>query len=190
MNQPPVKLSLRYRIGTWLRTKYGQRETNATNSTLTSSPDENLSTSKGEEPHQNGENATAIAADSIASSLPLREPPVDSFRGEGGTSLGDNDKLSIPARIWRSLNIILFSSYINLLLVFVPAGIALGALHRSQGPSSPISPTVIFAINAVAIIPLAYLLGFATESVARKMGDKVGALLNVTFGNAVELIIL
>ncbi|KAI4271845.1 MAG: hypothetical protein LQ337_005713 [Flavoplaca oasis] len=44
-------------------------------------------------------------------------------------------------------------------------------------------------MNAVAIIPLAGLLSYATESVAREMGDTVGALMNVTFGNAVELII-
>ncbi len=48
---------------------------------------------------------------------------------------------------------------------------------------------VIFAMNAIAIIPLAGLLSHATESVASRLGDTVGALLNVTFGNAVELII-
>jgi len=47
---------------------------------------------------------------------------------------------------------------------------------------------VIFATNAVAIVPLAALLSHATESVASRLGDTVGAL-NVTFGNAVELII-
>ncbi|KAL4733155.1 Sodium/calcium exchanger protein-domain-containing protein [Aspergillus similis] len=44
-------------------------------------------------------------------------------------------------------------------------------------------------MNAVAIIPLAGLLSHATECVASRMGDAIGALLNVTFGNAVELII-
>lgn len=48
---------------------------------------------------------------------------------------------------------------------------------------------VVFAINAIAIVPLAGLLSHATESVASRMGDTVGALINVTFGNAVELII-
>lgn len=45
-------------------------------------------------------------------------------------------------------------------------------------------------MNAIAIIPLAGLLTYATESVAHKLGDTLGALLNVSFGNAVELIIL
>lgn len=73
-------------------------------------------------------------------------------------------------------------SWINVLLVFVPVGIVAEAVH--------LSPAVIFAMNAVAIIPLAGLLSHATESVASRLGDTVGALLNVTFGNAVELIIL
>jgi Ca2+:H+ antiporter len=44
-------------------------------------------------------------------------------------------------------------------------------------------------MNAVAIIPLAGILSHATECVASRLGDTIGALLNVTFGNAVELII-
>jgi Ca2+:H+ antiporter len=76
----------------------------------------------------------------------------------------------------------IFHSYVNILLIFVPAGIAV----RAAG----VNPTVVFALNAVAIIPLAGLLSHATESVASRLGDTVGALINVTFGNAVELIIL
>jgi Ca2+:H+ antiporter len=73
-------------------------------------------------------------------------------------------------------------SWVNILLVFVPVGIA---LHFAS-----INPNIVFAVNAIAIIPLAGLLTYATESVAHKLGDTLGALLNVSFGNAVELIIL
>jgi hypothetical protein len=83
------------------------------------------------------------------------------------------------ATCWR----ILTYSYLNLLLVFVPIGIAVEVVPG-------MSPGVKFAMNALAIVPLAGLLSYATESVAHKMGDSIGALLNVTFGNAVELIIL
>jgi Ca2+:H+ antiporter len=76
---------------------------------------------------------------------------------------------------------ILFSSPINVLLVFVPVGIAVHFV--------PVSAGVVFAMNAIAIVPLAGLLSHATESVASRLGDTVGALMNVTFGNAVELII-
>ncbi|KAK3072695.1 hypothetical protein LTR53_006353 [Teratosphaeriaceae sp. CCFEE 6253] len=75
----------------------------------------------------------------------------------------------------------LFRSWINVLLVFVPIGIIVDALG--------LNVTIIFAMNAVAIVPLAGLLSFATECVAARMGDTLGALLNVSFGNAVELII-
>lgn len=74
-------------------------------------------------------------------------------------------------------------SWLNVLLVFVPIGIIVanvGGVHAG----------VVFAMNCIAVIPLAGLLAYATESVACNMGDSLGALLNVTFGNAVELIIL
>ncbi|KAI7908073.1 calcium/proton exchanger [Cokeromyces recurvatus] len=51
------------------------------------------------------------------------------------------------------------------------------------------SPTVVFTLNFIAIIPLARLLGFATEEIALRSGSTIGALLNATFGNAVELIL-
>lgn len=63
----------------------------------------------------------------------------------------------------------------------MPVGIAVHA--------AGLSPEIIFAMNAVAIIPLAGLLAQATEAVAARLGDTLGALLNVSFGNAVELIL-
>jgi len=109
---------------------------------------------------------------------------------EKASAIGSEGKRSVFFRIYTTAKGVAFSSWINWLLLFVPAGIAVGALHRGMGDSSPVSPTVIFAINAVAIVPLASMLGYATECVASNMGDTIGALLNVTFGNAVELIIL
>ncbi|GAB5591078.1 hypothetical protein Unana1_05978 [Umbelopsis nana] len=49
--------------------------------------------------------------------------------------------------------------------------------------------TVVFSLNFLAIIPLAKLLGLATEELSIRTGSAVGALLNSTFGNAVELIL-
>jgi Ca2+:H+ antiporter len=72
-------------------------------------------------------------------------------------------------------------SWINVLLVFVPIGIATHLVG--------LSPEIVFSMNAVAIIPLAGLLAHATEAVAARLGDTLGALLNVSFGNAVELIL-
>jgi Ca2+:H+ antiporter len=47
----------------------------------------------------------------------------------------------------------------------------------------------IFFASCVAIIPLAGLLGKATEHIAERAGEGIGGLLNATFGNAAELII-
>ena len=69
-----------------------------------------------------------------------------------------------------------------------PDGEPYGSLGRLV--ASEAGRRLVFAMNAIAIIPLAGLLSHATESVAHKLGDTLGALLNVSFGNAVELIIL
>jgi len=76
----------------------------------------------------------------------------------------------------------LISNYVNVLLVFVPAGIVIGALG--------VDPTVVFVINFLAIVPLAALLSFATEELSAKLGQTLGGLMNASFGNAVELIVI
>jgi Ca2+:H+ antiporter len=77
----------------------------------------------------------------------------------------------------------LASNYVNVnvLLVFVPLGIA--SYNFEWGP------TAIFTLNFLAIIPLASLLSFATEELAVTMGQTLGGLINATLGNAVELIV-
>lgn len=71
--------------------------------------------------------------------------------------------------------------YLYLLLIFIPISIAAELLHWG--------PTVIFVTSCLAIVPLAKLMGYATEEIALKAGQGIGGLLNATFGNAVELII-
>jgi Ca2+:H+ antiporter len=51
------------------------------------------------------------------------------------------------------------------------------------------SPVAVFACAGLAIVPLAGLMGEATEQLAARLGAGVGGLLNATFGNAAELII-
>lgn len=71
--------------------------------------------------------------------------------------------------------------YVNFLLVIVPLGIIAGECGWS--------PTAVFVLNFLAIIPLAAVLSFATEEIAMRLGETMGGLLNATFGNAVELIV-
>lgn len=73
------------------------------------------------------------------------------------------------------------SNHIYKLLIFIPFGIIFGAIG--------VNPTVVFVLNMLAIIPLAMLLSFATEELSENAGQTIGALLNATFGNAVEMIV-
>lgn len=50
-------------------------------------------------------------------------------------------------------------------------------------------PVLTVALSALALIPLAALIGEATEDLAERTGPVVGGLLNATLGNAAELII-
>ena len=50
-------------------------------------------------------------------------------------------------------------------------------------------PVPIFVASCLAILPLAGLMGEATEQIAHRVGPGLGGLMNATFGNAAELII-
>jgi len=72
---------------------------------------------------------------------------------------------------------------LNWLLLFVPIALV---LRFWPGLSNP---TALFICSAIAIIPAAGWIGRATEALAARVGQGLGALLNATFGNAAELII-
>jgi Ca2+:H+ antiporter len=67
------------------------------------------------------------------------------------------------------------------LALFIPAAVVLDLAHASD--------TLVFFTAAIALIPAAALMGRATEEAASRAGPGIGGLLNVTFGNAPELII-
>jgi len=69
----------------------------------------------------------------------------------------------------------------SMLFIFTPAGYISHYLEWE--------PQYVFALNFVAIIPLAWLIGKATEDVAAKTGETLGGLLNATFGNVVEMLL-
>nr|WP_183342470.1 calcium/proton exchanger [Conexibacter arvalis] len=68
-----------------------------------------------------------------------------------------------------------------LLVPFIPLAIVLDL--------AGVSAVAIFFASALGVIPTAALMGRATEELAARSGPGVGGLLNVTFGNAPELII-
>jgi len=67
------------------------------------------------------------------------------------------------------------------LLLALPLAIAGSLLHWT--------PLANFALAALGLVPLAALIGDATEALAADAGPRVGGLLNATLGNAAELII-
>ena len=68
-----------------------------------------------------------------------------------------------------------------LLLIAAPLAIVADLLHWPA--------PVVFGLSALGVVPLAGLIGTATEELAARIGPKYGGLLNATFGNAAELII-
>lgn len=68
-----------------------------------------------------------------------------------------------------------------LMLVAIPAAIVAELSHAD--------PVIVFAASAIGVVPLAGLIGTATEALAEKTGPRLGGLLNATLGNAAELII-
>ncbi|KAI9316187.1 calcium/proton exchanger [Dichotomocladium elegans] len=85
-----------------------------------------------------------------------------------------------PPTFKSGLVAIVKSSWLNPMVIMIPFGIASHFVW---------SPTVTFVLNFIAIVPLAKLLGWATEDIALRTGEVIGGLLNASFGNAVELII-
>jgi Ca2+:H+ antiporter len=70
---------------------------------------------------------------------------------------------------------------VHYLSVFVPAALALKLAH--------VTPTLVFFASALAIVPGAALMSDATEELSARSGPGIAGLLNVTLGNAPELII-
>ena len=70
---------------------------------------------------------------------------------------------------------------VYVLAVFIPAAVVLEVVHASA--------PLVFAAAALGVVPTAALMGEATEHLAARTGPGIGGFLNVTFGNAPELII-
>jgi Ca2+:H+ antiporter len=72
-------------------------------------------------------------------------------------------------------------SKLNFLLLAIPVCCYFAYVSKDE--------TSAFFTSMVAIMPLAFLMGHATEEIALRTSDSIGGLLNATFGNAAEIII-
>ncbi|GAA5923819.1 hypothetical protein JCM1841_005403 [Sporobolomyces salmonicolor] len=107
---------------------------------------------------------------------------IDTTSPTSPISRGSQDDIAGPTpTLVESFKALFLGGWINVLLIAVPLSFASHFLGWGS--------TADFIISFIAIIPLAALLGDATEQCALKVGQTVGGLLNATFGNAVELIV-
>jgi len=102
----------------------------------------------------------------------------DRLRGKQDSLLVCTD--GPKAYVWKSVNALFFSNYLNLLMLCTPFAV-LARQHGSDG--------VIFAFSLLAIAPFAERLSFVTEQLALHTNETLGGLLNATFGNVTELIV-
>jgi len=105
---------------------------------------------------------------------------MDSTQRGQSNSNTPSDEASAPAGIVAALRGLPKQPFYWLLLA-VPAAIGCELFHAG--------PLWIFLVSGLAVIPLAGLMGRATENLAETLGAGIGGLLNATFGNAAELII-
>lgn len=75
---------------------------------------------------------------------------------------------------WTQFKHVVFGSWVNILLLAVPAGFAVNYAH--------LNGIVVFVVNFIAIVPLAGMLSYATEELAMHIGETLGGLLNASFG--------
>ena len=73
------------------------------------------------------------------------------------------------------------NSVLNWLLIAVPIAFYAKIAHLDE--------SIQFISSLIGIMPLAFLMGKATEEIATRTSESIGGLLNATFGNAAEIII-
>ncbi|CAM9841025.1 unnamed protein product [Chrysoparadoxa australica] len=83
---------------------------------------------------------------------------------------------------WGVLKDMLWDKWINVCLIFVPLAVASKWLEWGD--------TAVFCLNFMAMLPLASMLGDFTEELAAHTNQTLGGLINATFGNAVEVVVV
>jgi Ca2+:H+ antiporter len=112
-----------------------------------------------------------------AGAQPAQDLTTGPFSGKGGGEVEARGS----KRAWVG-----YASVVRRLLL---AGLGLGPLTILLHYVADLGDTVEFALAAASLIPLAWLIGEATERAAEHTGPGIGGFLNATFGNAPELII-
>jgi len=193
--EPPASTQQRSQLGGTPLNAYDEKDTSpTTDSANTRDTDNSRNTAEtlvGEESHSRNQSTNGMDAKK-------RRKFVDKLhfgRKDDETLDTPEEEKKKPRKhigVWPQLKATVFGSWINLLLVAVPAGFAVGILDKiidQNAPNANAIGVATFVVNFVAIIPLAAMLSYATEELAMYVGETLGGLLNATFGNATELIV-
>ncbi|PFH53055.1 hypothetical protein AMATHDRAFT_84057 [Amanita thiersii Skay4041] len=86
----------------------------------------------------------------------------------------------------ESLKAIICASFLNVLIVFVFLSWALYFTYKSL---SAFPPVLVLSTLSIAIVPLARLLSFATESLCENIGHEAAGFFNALIGNLVQLVV-
>ena len=121
------------------------------------------------------EMTTAIQAPAVAA--PTTTVSIEPSVGDGASEASAEGEPPIIDQCKSFL----FGSKLNILYCCIPIAFICSS---SNGPGG-----LLFTVSFLALIPLAASLGDLTEDLALRTNDAIGALINVTFGNATELIV-
>lgn len=88
------------------------------------------------------------------------------------------EKLSEKSKV---VEVLASAGYFSVLYPFIIAGIIMGNVAKDK-------TIIVFIFNILAIIPISVVISFLTETLAELTNPTIGSLLNITFGNAIELI--
>jgi Ca2+:H+ antiporter len=97
------------------------------------------------------------------------------------STIPDSSTKALAHATFAAMKREILTSWLDVLLIFVPVTLVISMVQREH--------VGVFISAALAIVPLAGILGRATEHLTAHVGAGVGALLNASLGNAAELII-
>ncbi|KAF7896666.1 uncharacterized protein EAF01_009069 [Botrytis porri] len=107
--------------------------------------------------------------------------PEDNPKCESNKANEHATRRTSPYRdLMKQIVAIFCSSWLSLLLPFIPAGFAANYAN--------LPPIVSFILNFIAIFPSASIVGMAMDEVMLRFGNTVGGLIYMTFGNIVQLV--
>ena len=125
--------------------------------------------------------SATIITRAFANATPMSDLPALALADDENVSIRPVEPFRERFHLSRVIRRTLSSSYTNVLLVFVPLGIAAGTFGW------PVQ--AVFILNFLALIPLAPLITFSIDELSLSVGHAFGELVKPTSGNAVEMIV-